>query len=142
MVRIIEVLLDLGSLPAFLQVKGGSPSYNESHVRAAFPRFFRTHADHLPTFLTQRQAIAGLHPLSWPHRNDCTSLRSPAERCLRPAAPGNFAWQEGSSYALPEIDDICLVTTGDAFHWIAPAPGIAVHPSANARSWARIARQT
>ncbi|WP_326769435.1 hypothetical protein OG978_37125 [Streptomyces sp. NBC_01591] len=43
---------------------------------------------------------------------------------------------------LPEIDDICLVTTGDAFHWIAPAPGIAVHPSVNARSWARIARQT
>ena len=59
MVRSIEVLLDLGSLPAFMQVKGGFPTLQRVACPAAFPRFFRTHADHLPTFLTHRQAGSG-----------------------------------------------------------------------------------
>lgn len=29
-------------------------------------------------------------------------------------------WQEGSSYELPDLGDICLVTIGDAFHWMIP----------------------
>jgi SAM-dependent methyltransferase len=29
-------------------------------------------------------------------------------------------WLEGSSYTLPALQDICLVTIGDAFHWMIP----------------------
>lgn len=32
----------------------------------------------------------------------------------------NVEWQEGSSYELPDFDDVSLVTIGDAFHWMIP----------------------
>lgn len=61
-----------------------SSPYNESHVRAAFPRFFRTHADHLPTFLMLRQVTSGgLTHSPELHRDD-----SAPHRGLRP--PGHL----------------------------------------------------
>ncbi|MFE3166601.1 class I SAM-dependent methyltransferase [Streptomyces sp. NPDC059224] len=41
--------------------------------------------------------------------------RSAAERGVT-----NVEWQEGSSYELPDFDDVSLVTIGDAFHWMIP----------------------
>ncbi|WP_411140903.1 class I SAM-dependent methyltransferase [Streptomyces sp. x-80] len=41
--------------------------------------------------------------------------RSAAERGVT-----NVDWQEGSSYGLPDFDDVGLVTIGDAFHWMIP----------------------
>jgi SAM-dependent methyltransferase len=41
--------------------------------------------------------------------------RAAAERGIT-----NVEWQEGSSYELPDFADVCLVTIGDAFHWMIP----------------------
>jgi hypothetical protein len=72
MVRNIGALPQSGSLPAFLQVKGCFTPYSESHAQAALTRFFRTHADRMPTFLTVHQTSGGalgvaLTPPGAPH---------------------------------------------------------------------------
>src|SRR4051794_19733883 len=62
MVRSMEVLPGLGSLPAFCRSRAVSLPYDQSRVRAVFAGILRALTDRSPTFLTHRQATFRAFP--------------------------------------------------------------------------------
>lgn len=52
----------------------------------------------------------------------CAEMLEEARRTAAERGVTNVEWRQGSSYELPDCDGVCLVTIGDAFHWMIPAP--------------------
>ncbi|MFD5786816.1 class I SAM-dependent methyltransferase [Streptomyces sp. NPDC127037] len=50
----------------------------------------------------------------------CAEMLDEARRAAARRNVANVEWVQGSSYELPDFDTVCLVTIGDAFHWMIP----------------------